>query len=37
MGLFINASKLGLKAVLLQNAKVKPSKSVAHSVAMNEK
>ena len=37
MGLFIHASKLGLKAALLQNAKVKPSKSVAHSVAMNEK
>jgi hypothetical protein len=37
MGLFINASKLGLKAVLLQNVKVKPSKSVVHSVAMNKK
>jgi hypothetical protein len=36
-GIFIDESKLSLKAVLLQNAKVKPSKSVVHSVAKNEK
>jgi hypothetical protein len=35
-GLFIEASKLKMKAALLHNAKVKPSNIVVHSVAMNE-
>ena len=36
-GLFINAWKLRLNASLLQNAKVKPSKTASHLVAKNEK
>ena len=35
--LFIDASKLRLKASLLQNVKVKPSKTLVNSVAKNEK
>jgi len=35
--LFNDASKLRLKAALLQNEKEKPSKTVIHSVAKNEK
>jgi hypothetical protein len=35
--LFNDTSKLRLKAAFLQNAKVKPSKTVVHSVAKYEK
>jgi hypothetical protein len=35
-GIFIDASKLNMKAALLRNAKVKLSKIVVHSMAMNK-